>query len=433
MPPTRQLPQDLDGDPRFELAKRVVRSEHIRNAPRLRDFLLFVCQQTILGQTENLTEQRLGHTIFGRPEDYSPADDSIVRVQARQLRLRLAEYFQGEGREEKATIEIPKGSYAAVFHESRAAHEPEAAPAPLPHRDRRLHVAWGVAAALAAVCLFLCLYDWQVRTVAGRGVSPLQESKPWLLAKVLENADATVVIGDPAFGNIQGMLNRDLSLEDYLRPGYPQSVLPPGISPEYAHAFRTMTAYPLSSFTHVVIAERLGRLAERYGWRYSLRHARDLTIRDLAHGNLVLFGTRMSNPWIALYDKASAFPSYWDQQNKVGYFRNAAPLRGEPLVYASAGPNGFSGSAFAVVALLPGQHLSSSESNRVLTIRGTKAEAMEAAWDFIADPRRMRERLSEAGFKTREVEASQNFEILIETKALGDSHGDVVVCSVRLH
>ena len=432
---TRQSPQEQAKDPRFQLAQRVAQSAHLRNAPRLREFLLFVCEQTLLGQTENLTEQRLGPRIFGRPDDYNPAEDSIVRVQARQLRLRLAEYFQGEGREEKAIIEIPKGSYAAVFHENRAVHEfePAAARAKFPYRKRHLLAAWALAAALAVACLFLYLDNRRLRTTGGRAGSPVQEGSPWLLAEVFENTEAaTVVVGDPAFGNIKGMLGLDLSLEDYLRPGYPRSVLPPGTSPDYAHAFQTMTATPLSSFTHVVIAERLGKLAERYGWRYRLRHARDLTIRELARGNLVLFGTRMSNPWIELYDKTSAFPSYWDPQNKVVCFRNAAPLRGEPQVFASAGPNGAPGSAFAVVALLPGQH-PSSESSRVLTVRGTKAEAIEAAWDFIADPRRMRERLTRAGFKPQAIEASPNFEILLETSALGDSHGDVVVRSLRLH
>jgi hypothetical protein len=38
-------------------------------------------------------------------------EDSSVRVHARQLRLKLHEYFDGEGREEPMIVEIPKGAY----------------------------------------------------------------------------------------------------------------------------------------------------------------------------------------------------------------------------------------------------------------------------------------------------------------------------------
>jgi hypothetical protein len=38
-----------------------------------------------------------------------------VRVQARQLRFKLAEYFSGEGRSDPIRIELPKGSYVPIF------------------------------------------------------------------------------------------------------------------------------------------------------------------------------------------------------------------------------------------------------------------------------------------------------------------------------
>ena len=42
-------------------------------------------------------------------------EDSSVRVHARQLRLKLHEYFDGVGRDETMIVEIPKGAYAPVF------------------------------------------------------------------------------------------------------------------------------------------------------------------------------------------------------------------------------------------------------------------------------------------------------------------------------
>jgi hypothetical protein len=426
---------DLDRDPRYQLAKRVAQSQHFQKAPRLREFLLFVCEQTLLGQAENLTEQKLGQRIFERHADYSPADDSIVRVQARQLRLRLAEYFQGEGRDEKCTIEIPKGSYAAVFHDHRAAPDPGPVVAVAARPVRRalgMVLAGGLLVALGITSIVLYVDNRQLRASAGGRLSPAGP-KPWLLAAVFEDAQNTnVVIGDPVFGNIQGMLNQELSLEEYLRPGYPQSILPPQLAPEYVHAFRTFSGYNISGFTQVLMAERLGKLGEKYGWQYTLRHSRDLTMRDVARGNQVLFGSKMSTPWVGLYEKNLELQSGWDSEHKVVYFRDTAPPDGAPRVYASAGPNGIPGSAFAVIALLTGPP-PSSENSRVLMFRGTKGEAVEAAWELAANPNRMQERLTSAGFDVAAIKKSPHFEILIETKALAGSPGEVVVRSVRLH
>ncbi len=53
--------------------------------------------------------------MFGREAGYNPSDGNIVRVQARDLRKRLAAYFAEEGAEEPVVIEIPKGGYVPHF------------------------------------------------------------------------------------------------------------------------------------------------------------------------------------------------------------------------------------------------------------------------------------------------------------------------------
>src|SRR5437870_7685055 len=45
-------------------------------------------------------------TLFRSPSGYSPLEDSSVRVHARQLRLKLHEYFDGVGRSEEHTSEL---------------------------------------------------------------------------------------------------------------------------------------------------------------------------------------------------------------------------------------------------------------------------------------------------------------------------------------
>ena len=85
-------------DARWELVLRVADSIYFRKGPKLRAFLLYVCENTILGRVDNVREQLIGSKVFGRPTDYSLSDDNIVRVEARELRKRLGAYFANEGR-----------------------------------------------------------------------------------------------------------------------------------------------------------------------------------------------------------------------------------------------------------------------------------------------------------------------------------------------
>lgn len=67
-------------------------------------------------------EYQIATEEFGRPADFDPAVDSMVRVQAGRLRSKLAEYYAGEGAEDHVRIELPKGTYTLAFHKRDASH-----------------------------------------------------------------------------------------------------------------------------------------------------------------------------------------------------------------------------------------------------------------------------------------------------------------------
>src|ERR1700737_5559609 len=106
---------DLLADERWQLVQRIVASPPFQKSTRLRDLLQYVTEQTIHGHAHDLTEQHIGNALFHKPSDYSPLEDSSVRVHARQLRLNIHEYFNEEGHNEPLILDIPKGSYAPVF------------------------------------------------------------------------------------------------------------------------------------------------------------------------------------------------------------------------------------------------------------------------------------------------------------------------------
>jgi hypothetical protein len=66
-------------------------------------------------QPESLKEYTIGVEAFGRPPDFDPKTDTIVRVQIHRLRQKLKEYYDSEGRHDPIVVEIPKGHYLPTF------------------------------------------------------------------------------------------------------------------------------------------------------------------------------------------------------------------------------------------------------------------------------------------------------------------------------
>ena len=119
MPP---VPEDVDAV-RAQL-ERILASPGFANAGRLSRFLRFVVERTLDGEGDQLKEYRLGTEVFDRPADYDPRIDSIVRVEARRLRAKLAEYYAGPGKGDAVVIGMDKGSYTARFDAAVAPDTP---------------------------------------------------------------------------------------------------------------------------------------------------------------------------------------------------------------------------------------------------------------------------------------------------------------------
>lgn len=94
---------------------RVLSSDVLTGATRLSRLLRYIVERTIAGEGDQLKEYVLGVEVFDRPPSYDPRLDSIVRVEARRLRSKLEEYYQGPGATNPLVISIPRGSYVPVF------------------------------------------------------------------------------------------------------------------------------------------------------------------------------------------------------------------------------------------------------------------------------------------------------------------------------
>jgi TolB-like protein/Tfp pilus assembly protein PilF len=99
---------------------RLLTSNAFAHVDRLKRFLRYVVEETVVGRADNLKEYSIGVEVFDRETSFDPRTDPIVRVQARRLRARLVRYYDEEGRHDQLRIELPKGSYAPQFHRNSA-------------------------------------------------------------------------------------------------------------------------------------------------------------------------------------------------------------------------------------------------------------------------------------------------------------------------
>lgn len=95
--------------------ERVLASEYFTHSDRLSRFLRFAVEQVLHGQANKLKEYLIGVEVFDRQENFDPRIDSIVRVEARRLRSKLDQYYEGEGRDDAVQIQFRKGRYVPAF------------------------------------------------------------------------------------------------------------------------------------------------------------------------------------------------------------------------------------------------------------------------------------------------------------------------------
>ncbi|HEV3329934.1 MAG TPA: hypothetical protein VG096_03065 [Bryobacteraceae bacterium] len=90
-------------------------STEFRTSKRSQEFLRYVVEHTLSGQSDLLKERTIGIEVFGRSTDYEPGEDATVRVKAGEVRKRLGLYYAEQGVHDAVRIELPLGTYIPEF------------------------------------------------------------------------------------------------------------------------------------------------------------------------------------------------------------------------------------------------------------------------------------------------------------------------------
>ena len=137
---------------------RITKSHSLRGAESLSRLLQYCAKQSLEHPDEPLKEYQIAREVYGRSADFDPQTDSCVRVQAGRLRVKLSEYYAGEGANDPIVVKIPKGGYHLVF-EPRAMALPAqvAPPVEKPRPEPVVPAHWRFALFASLTCLFIAL------------------------------------------------------------------------------------------------------------------------------------------------------------------------------------------------------------------------------------------------------------------------------------
>jgi hypothetical protein len=103
---------------------RILESSIFVQSDRLGRFLRYTVETTLAGNAETLKEYLIGTDVYERRPPYHPSVDSIVRSEARRLRIKLKQYYDSEGKNDPVFIYYRPGSYVPAF---RRRDKPEGA------------------------------------------------------------------------------------------------------------------------------------------------------------------------------------------------------------------------------------------------------------------------------------------------------------------
>lgn len=383
----RSPPEELENDERWLTVQRIASSHYFQRSERLREFLFYVAKQKLLGHPEEITEPNIGRRVYRRGERYSPVEDNIVRVSARQLRTKLQEFYEAEGKDEPWVIEIPKGGYVPQFHEKDApqatAKETEIADSELKTpRSGKANINHRYFILLALV-LVIVLLIWMKQPRATRPM-PERDLHGNLVTSIFEGSvdPMQIVLSDSALVLMESTLGRRVSLPEYESRKY--RTPPDGLTTDGRdfETWKILASRQIVNLGDVNAAVRIvnGLRATSHQSTVTIRSAQQMNTRDFRSGDFIIFGNSYSDPWTQLFENERFNFHFENDSRDAPYIANRHPKPHELAAYTEQLNQGY-----AVIALVPNL----TDSGMVLLIAGLSMESTESAADFCMDPTSM--------------------------------------------
>ncbi|NYF78168.1 hypothetical protein [Granulicella arctica] len=419
-----------------KLVERIVISPSFSKSERLSSFLLHICTLDQQGRLNEISEQQIGEAVFGRPQNYDPSIDGIVRSHASRLRLRLDQYFTQEGVNEPIRLHIPRGAYVPFYaprpHDKLAQEDTPTfsrLPHPRPLSDtppRRLLYR------IAAFCLLLLTVSvlsfefarskFPVIERLLSAVDPSPTDKLWQ-ALFQPGRETLFVVGDGGANMFENMATRQLTTEEYSSRSWlkePLAQTPSGFS------WAPIATRNYTPYFSVDLAVKLARLPQVSDGQLTTMFARDLRLDNLKDSQAILIGGPNYNPWEQLFSRDQNFRMIYDAVENSISIVNLHPQSGEPAIFQWRQTDTKSHYGYSLITLSKNLN----HNGHVLILQGATAQGDKAAADFLLARKEIEPFLRKALGQNGQLE---DFEIVLETSFVAGGNTDTHVVGFRIH
>jgi hypothetical protein len=237
------------------------------------------------------------------------------------------------------------------------------------------------------------------------------------------NRNTLIVPSDSGLGILQNLTSHLVSIDQYANGSYLSAMAAQTKVDE--RNFQDLGRERYTSVVSLNIASRLVRLPEFVANRTEIRDARSVTAEDFKNSNVILLGSKHSDPWVSLFDKRLNFTLEYAPEVDVSYVLDKHPSGTERGIYRNSTGSG-SNDTYGAIAFLPNM----DGSGYVLIIQGLNMAGTQAAAETLFNSKDIQPVLRQA---TMPGGALRPFEMLIETTSIGASAPEFQVVATRIY
>jgi hypothetical protein len=352
--------------------EKLVHSRTLHGSESLCKLLRYLADNALKHPGIAPKEYQIATEVFGRPPDFDPHLDSVVRVQAGRLRAKLGEYYGFEGSEDRIVVELPRGVYTLAFHQASvpskpvlpAAREPKVStPAPAMRFSASRHIVAIYALLALAIFSFAALI---FRRTASVPPAAAHEDTPTAIRTFWQGftsgpEEPWVIFSN---GTFVGRPETGLRYFDPARDSG-QAILD-----HYTGVGEVLAVYDLE--------HTLARLQRQI----RVKRGSLFTLDDAQNNNLIFVGSPAEN--LTLLDIPNMHEFVFERVTSGPRRGDLAlvslhPQPGEPKMFLSSPPGTPLTEDYAIIGLVPGLNPARS----VLILAGTTTIGTQAAAEYV--------------------------------------------------
>jgi hypothetical protein len=390
--------------------ERLIHSPLLSGSEALCKLLQFLAQHALNSPDDHLKEYEIATQVFGRPADFDPQADAVVRVQMGRLRTKLAEYYESAGTGDPIRIVARKGGYSLSFRHravTATTDSPQTNTLVPSAKPARAGVGLSLLVGAAALICVLATVDVLIAVSHRSPGSPdtasnqtAQTAPPSLRtfwAPFLQGSQVPFVI----FSNAQFVGNPDTGMR-------------------YYHPSKDSRDHVTQNYTgigEVMGVKELDGLFQRMGRQFQIKRGGLFTLDDARENNLIFVGSPTENLTLVEIPYHSGFVFRRLQVGKNDWVQGVVDLQphaGESGLYVPTPESQPMEVDYAIVTLTHGLE----HSRWILILAGAYTEGTQAAVDYACDPDSVRDLLRRLNIQPGSD--MKSFEALLRVKVTND-------------